>query len=432
MMLKSQTSLNPLQSASRRRLKKYCRDAVVIATFAILSACASSPTTVPAPVQPPAPPPVTYPAPVLTSPQTQTSDAFKHLPNWGVTTLEPSVSAFKRSCLALRKKSADAPLSSVADWAGSVSEWLPACDALSVAQNDASAVAIMELLFVPIEVTSPDGKSRFTGYFEPTYEARRTPQYPFTEPVPAKPADLIPNGANPMQRLANGSQRPYPSRAAITADGVAPIAYAHPSDVFFMQIQGSGRLQFPDGTSIRAAYAAHNGHPFRSTANWLLKQGKITSGQASMQGIRAWMDRVSPAEARQAMNANPRFVFFNALPIGDPRVGPNGAQSVPLTALGSMAVDTDIMPLGLPMYVNTTAPGLGGDWAGLLISQDTGGAIKGAVRGDIYFGTGVEAGRRAGTMNAPGRLWVFLPHVVATRLMAEPMSAAQISSAFVP
>ena len=431
-MLKSQISQKTFRPAQLSGLRKYCRNAAVVVTWAILSACASSPAPTPPPVQPTLPRQMTYPAPVLTSPQAQTSDAFKYLPGWGSTTLEPSVSAFKRSCLALRKKSADAPLSSAAGWAGRVSEWLPACDALNNAQDDASAVAIMESLFVPIEVTSPDGKSRFTGYFEPTYEARRTPQYPFTEPVPAKPADLIPNGANPMQRLANGRQRAYPSRAAITAAGVTPIAYAHPSDVFFMQIQGSGRLEFPDGTSIRAAYAAHNGHPFRSTANWLLKRGKITSGQASMQGIRAWMDRVSPAEARQAMNANPRFVFFNALPIGDPRVGPNGAQSVPLTALGSMAVDTDIMPLGLPMYVNTTAPGLGGDWAGLLISQDTGGAIKGAVRGDIYFGTGVEAGRRAGTMNAPGRLWVFLPHDVAARLMAERMSAMQTSSIFVP
>lgn len=413
-------------------LKAHCRIAAVAATAAILSACASSPAPIVQQLPSPVAPPVTYPAPVLKSPLPQSSNVFSQLPNWGATPLEPSVSAFKRSCQVTRKKSADAPFSSIADWAGRVIEWLPACDALDSAQNDASAMAIMEALFVPIEVTSPDGKSRFTGYFEPTYQARRTPQYPYTEPVPAKPADLIPNGANPMQRLANGSKRPYPSRAQITAAAVTPIAYAHPSDVFFMQIQGSGRLQFQDGSSLRAAYAAHNGHPFRSTANWLLKRGKITRGQASMQGIRDWMDRVSPAESRQAMNANPRFVFFNALPIGDPRVGPDGAQGVPLTSLGSMAIDTDIMPLGMPMYVETTAPGLGGDWAGLLISQDTGGAIKGAVRGDIYFGTGVQAGRRAGTMNAPGRLWVFLPRDVAARLMADRMSAAQTSSAFVP
>ena len=197
------------------------------------------------------------------------------------------------------------------------------------------------------------------------------------------------------------------------------IAYAHPADVFFMQIQGSGRLKFPDGHTVRAAYAAHNGHPFKSTANWLMETGRITAGEASMQGIRAWMDRAGPVETRLAMNHNPRFVFFRALPEGDPALGPEGAQSVPLTPLASMAVDTDIHPLGVPMYVQTEAPGLGGSWAGLLIAQDTGGAIKGPVRGDLYFGTGQQAGERAGTMNAPGRLWVFLPQAVAARLIRE-------------
>lgn len=141
-----------------------------------------------------------------------------------------------------------------------------------------------------------------------------------------------------------------------------------------------------------------------------------------MQGIRAWMDRAGPVETRMAMNQNPRFVFFRALPEGDAALGPEGAQAVPLTPLSSMAVDTDIHPLGVPMYVQTTAPGLGGDWAGMLVAQDTGGAIKGAVRGDLYFGTGPEAGERAGTMNAPGRLWVFLPKGVAARIHMSDMA----------
>lgn len=388
--------------------------------IACLGSCASAPPT-------PAPTPVVtvpvVPQPVLqVPPDARPSTAFSGLPEWGARSVESPVAAFKRSCLKLAGKSPQQPLASVAVWAGTVAEWREPCEAIQAATDDASATAIIETYFVPVEVSAPDGKSRFTGYFEPTYEARRAPIPPFTEPVPGKPADLIPNGANPQQRLANGRTRPYPSRAEITASGVTPIAYAHPSDVFFMQIQGSGRLEFPDGTSIRAAYAAHNGHPFKSTANWLIRNNKITRGQASMQGIRAWMDRVSPAEARRAMNANPRFVFFNALPIGDPRTGPTGAQSVPLTPLGSMAVDTSIFPLGLPMYVQTTAPGLGGDWAGLLIAQDTGGAIKGVVRGDIFFGTGDDAGRRAGTMNAPGRLWVLLPPAAAARVLSQEVS----------
>lgn len=135
-----------------------------------------------------------------------------------------------------------------------------------------------------------------------------------------------------------------------------------------------------------------------------------------MAGIRAWMDRTTPDRMREAMNANPRFVFFQIQPEGDPSMGPNGSLGVPLTPLGSMAVDLNYHAGGVPMFVQTTAPGLGGEWSGMLVSQDTGGAIKGPVRGDIYFGTGPDAGARADTVNTDGRLWVLLPRVLAERI----------------
>ena len=359
----------------------------------------------------------TQAGPVLLPPSGVSAVAFGELPGWSSARLMDSVQAFQRSCTKLANRRGDADLSAKATWAGQVSEWQPACTAMARVTDEAGARSAYQRLFTPIEALSPDGNTRFTGYFEPTYEARRTPVPPFTEPVPALPADLIPNGSSLLQRLPDGRTRPYPSREEISRAGVTPIAYAHPSDVFFLQIQGSGRLTFPDGSTTRAVYAAHNGHKFMSTANWLIETGRITRGQASMQGIRAWMDRAGPAEARVAMNHNPRYVFFRAEPEGDPSLGPVGAQGVPLTPLASMAVDTDIQPLGMPMFVETSAPGLGGHWSGLLISQDTGGAIKGAVRGDLYFGTGPDAGSRAGTMNAPGRLWVLLPRAVADRLL---------------
>lgn len=393
------------------------RRLICLSVMTILASCQSAP--------PPAPPPVVpdVPPEVVTPPKTveaiERPSTFSALPGWQSAGIELPISAFKRSCVKLQDRSAGDYLSANAPWAGFVAEWLPVCDAVNEAEDDASARAILEAEFLPVEITSPAGESRFTGYFEPMYEARYTPTPPFTEPVPALPADLVPNGANPKQRMPDGSLRPYPPRADITTNGVTAIAYAHPADVFFLQIQGSGRLHFPDGRTVRAAYAAHNGHRFGSTANWLMETGRITAGEASMQGIRAWMDRAGPVETRKAMNHNPRFVFFRALPEGDPSLGPEGAQGIPLTPLSSMAVDTSIHPLGVPMYVETEAPGLGGKWAGLLISQDTGGAIKGPVRGDLYFGTGKEAGERAGTMNAPGRLWVFLPRKVAHRLMDE-------------
>jgi peptidoglycan lytic transglycosylase A len=376
-------------------------------------------------------PPITYPGQdiaVLKGPPStaSTPQAYADLPGWSSAQLMASLQAFKRSCARLATRPKSGYVSANATWAGNVSDWLPACAALKRAHDETAARAAFESLFIPIEALSPDGASRFTGYFEPTYEARRSPVPPYTEPVPALPADLVPNGASPLQRLRNGKTRPYPAREEITRNGVTAIAYAHPSDVFFLQIQGSGRLRFPDGSTTRAVYAAHNGQPFRSTTNWLMETGRISRGQANMEGIRDWMDRAGPTEARLAMNQNPRYVFFRAEPEGDPTLGPVGAQGVPLTPLGSMAVDTSIQPLGVPMFVQTTAPGLGGNWSGLLVSQDTGGAIKGAVRGDLYFGTGPEAGARAGTMNAPGRLWVLLPRDVAERLIRA-MQVSEVS-----
>ncbi|MEL7108936.1 MAG: MltA domain-containing protein, partial [Pseudomonadota bacterium] len=238
-------------------------------------------------------------------------------------------------------------------------------------------------------------------------------------------------GGQVYQRLGNGIRRPYPSRAEITNSGVRPLAYAHPGDVFFLQIQGSGRLVLPDGRTLRAVYAANNGHPFKSTANWLMQRGWISRGEASMQGIRAWMDRNSPERVREAMNANPRFVFFDLEPEGDPNLGPKGSFGVPLTPLGSMAVDTSIHAGGVPMFVQTSAPGLGGAWSGLLVSQDTGGAIKGPVRGDLYFGTGPQAGAAADTVNAPGRLWVLLPRAVAERIRLQNAAQATASGPIV-
>ncbi|WP_018148823.1 murein transglycosylase A [Henriciella marina] len=343
--------------------------------------------------------------------------AFATLPGWSEAEIYPGVMALKKSCRVFREGAADAPVSSVAPWAGQTMDWLPACAALEVVQDEASARTVMQALFRPVEINSPNGESRFTGYFEPVYEARTTPEPPFTEPVPAYPRDLErESGVGIFQRLPNGSRRPYPDRAAITAAGVEPLAYAHPADVFFLQIQGSGKLVFPDGSVLKAVYASHNGHRFGSTANWLLERGWISRGEASMQGIRAWMDRATPEQVRAAMNANPRYIFFTLEEPEDGDTGPKGAMGVPLTPLGSVAIDRDHNPMGVPMFIQTTAPGLGGDWSGLLVAQDTGGAVNGPVRGDIYFGTGKEAGERAGTMNAPGRLWVLLPRAVADQI----------------
>ncbi len=342
--------------------------------------------------------------------------AYDSLPGWQTADLAPGLSALTRSCAVFSARSPQSLVSTRAPWAGRHDDWAPACAALDVIADAQSARAVMQALFTPVEIAAPDGQSRFTGYFEPTYQARLVPEAPYTEPVPGRPADLVTSAGNVYQMLPDGTRRAYPSRAEITRAGVRPLAYAHPGDVFFLQIQGSGRLILPDGRTLRAVYAANNGQPFRSTANWLMERGWISRGEASMRGIRAWMDRTTPQRAREAMNANPRFVFFDIEPEGDPRLGPKGSFGVPLTPLGSMAVDLDFHAGGVPMFVQTTAPALGGTWSGLVVSQDTGGAIKRAVRGDLYFGTGDAAGARADTVNAPGRMWVLLPRAVAERI----------------
>ncbi|MEO0550541.1 MAG: MltA domain-containing protein [Pseudomonadota bacterium] len=344
--------------------------------------------------------------------------AFDALPDWDQASLAPGLAALRRSCEVFSRKPPAELLSARAPWAGRADDWVPACSALDVIGDESSARAVIQALFTPVEISSADERSRFTGYFEPMYEARLTPQPPFTEPVPARPEDLISEYGSVLQVRSNGTRRPYPPRAEITRQGVVPLAYAHPADVFFLQIQGSGRLMLPDGRTLRAAYAANNGQPFVSIANWLMSKGWISRGEANMTGIKAWMNRTSPALVREAMNINPRFVFFDLLPEGDPNLGPKGSLGVPLTPMGSIAVDPEYHAAGVPMFLETTAPSLGGRWSGFMVAQDTGGAIKGPVRADLFFGTGVSAGAAADTVNAPGRLWVLLPRGVAARLSA--------------
>ncbi|CAN0421645.1 unnamed protein product [Scytosiphon promiscuus] len=235
------------------------RRILLFASALVLASCQSAPPP-PAPSPKPSP---TRPVDVGPLPPAaiERPASFRELPNWDVAPIELPLSAFKRSCVKLQDRSAGDFMANVAPWAGYVAEWLPACDAVNDAQDDESARRILESLFTPVEISDPSGKSRFTGYFEPLYEARYTPTPPFTEPVPALPADLVPNGASPKQRLRNGALRPYPSRAEITTSGVSAIAYAHPADVFFLQIQGSGRLQIGDARVVRAAPVSHDVHP---------------------------------------------------------------------------------------------------------------------------------------------------------------------------
>jgi len=205
---------------------------------------------------------------------------------------------------------------------------------------------------------------------------------------------------------------PYPSRSEIT--DANPLAGSElvwvddPIEAFFLQIQGSGRVQFENGEMVRIGYGDQNGHPYRSIGRWLVEQGELTLDQASMQGIKAWTER-NPARLKELLDRNPSYVFFRELPLGDPQAGPIGALGVALTPGYSLAADTRFVPPGAPVVLATTEPTAGAALTRPMLVQDTGGAIRGPLRFDFFWGYGAEAGERAGRQRTEGSAWVLVP-----------------------
>jgi membrane-bound lytic murein transglycosylase A len=206
---------------------------------------------------------------------------------------------------------------------------------------------------------------------------------------------------------------PYYSRAEIeTADGrfAAPVLawVSDPVALFFLQIQGSGQIEFEDGSRLRLGYADQNGHPYRSLGRHLVDSGELQLEQASMQGIQAWA-AANPDKLRAALDANPSYVFFRVLPDLPAQEGPIGALGVPLRAGASLAVDRRFIPLGAPVYLVTTEPLSDVPLERLTVALDTGGAIRGPLRADFFWGSGPDAGALAGRMRQQGRLWLLWP-----------------------
>jgi len=189
-------------------------------------------------------------------------------------------------------------------------------------------------------------------------------------------------------------------------------------ELFFLQIQGSGRVKLPDGSMVRVGYADQNGHPYQSVGRLLVERGELKLEQASMQGIQAWA-RANPAKLNDLLNANPSYVFFREMPVAAPKNGepdgPLGALGVPLSPGRSIAVDPRHVPLGAPVFLATTQPNSAAPLNRLMLAQDTGGAIRGVVRADFFWGFGAEAGNQAGRMKQSGQMWVLLPPGVAPK-----------------
>jgi membrane-bound lytic murein transglycosylase A len=273
--------------------------------------------------------------------------------------------------------------------------------------------------FQPWRVTALEGQTSglLTGYFEPLLEGRRQPDARFQYPLHRAPADL-------------GQRKPHFTRSELetSSDGRAAVAgrelvyLADPLDVLLIQVQGSGRVRLldepgPQGQPrvVRLAFAGHNDQPYQSVARWLVDQGAFPLEQASWQAIRNWAQQ-NPARVPDMMRANPRVVFFKEEPLQDPESGPAGAQGVPLTPGRSIAVDRDSIPLGTPVWLDSTQPQ---PWSAtpappqplqrLVMAQDTGGAITGAVRADFFWGWGDEALNQAGRTKQPLSMWALWP-----------------------
>ncbi len=373
-------------------------------------------TTTPAPSAAPVPP-----ADIVPLQFSQT--AFENLPNWVETDVGAARRALIRSCAISQARPKDQLLSAVATYSGRVGDWADVC---RLAQDPSlEDRSFWESQFQVWRVSTETTEiGRLTGYYEPIMAASRVKTTVFSEPIQSRPADLFEidlgqfdqtlRNRSIVARLDRGKVVPYWSRAQINENTAPVLAWGEPAEVLSLQVQGSGRLQFEDGTQVRAAFAAHNGHRFGSNAQELIRRGALPVNGASMDAIKAWFKTASPKEAREVLNANPRTVFFRLETIKDPSMGPKGGHQAALEANGSLAVDTSYHAYGVPIFLAAEAPrvALSADVSlrRLVIAQDTGGAIRGPIRGDLYWGTGPEAGLRAGRINHDVRFWVLLPN----------------------
>jgi membrane-bound lytic murein transglycosylase A len=376
----------------------------------LVGACASTPTT---PTRPPTTARPEAPARLLTEAR------FSDLPNWQTADLAPALTALKRQCANWVNLTPDRALGGA--YGGTVGMWLPACGAAqSVAPGGERA--FFESYFTPASINPMGGEARITSYYEPIITASRTPAPGLTEPLLLKPIDLVTvdiagfavayDDANlrGAPRALNGQLIgnrviPYPKRDSIIPYQGQIIGYANPVDVYNLQVQGSGRLGFLDGTQVRAAFAAQNGYKWKSALGALRDTGAIQG--ASWANMRAYLD-ANPNSAKAVLNADPSYIFFAEEQITDPAAGPRGAANVPLTPQGSIAVDPTYHPYGALLYVDAVYDNYA--FNRLVVAQDTGGAIRrGPLRGDFFAGTGPEAGKWAERMNAPARMWTLIP-----------------------
>lgn len=355
---------------------------------------------------------------------------FDALPGWSEDRVSEALPALHRSCARLLPRD-DATSVGPDGLAGSVADWRPVCETLmGLGQSDDdTARAALESLFRPFEVRNnddPDGV--FTGYYEAELRGALTQDSVNRWPLYKRPTDLLwadlgdfradLSGERILGRVEDDRLVPYHARSAIDAgalgdNGEVLLWVDDPVDAFFLHIQGSGRVILPDGQVTRVGYAGSNGHPYTGIGRVMLDEGLLPPGGGSAQGIVAWL-KANPDQAPDIMARNARYIFFQEI-TGE---GPIGAQGVALTAGRSLAIDPSFLPLGAPLWLDTTWPGTDRPLRRLMVAQDTGSAIKGPVRGDFYWGSGAAALAEAGRMKQAGHYYLLLPQAVAERRLA--------------
>jgi membrane-bound lytic murein transglycosylase A len=356
---------------------------------------------------------------------------YAALPGWAADDPRKALDAFRRSCAAIAKHPPTEPMG-WRGYAGKAALWFAPCNALPSAMVSAGdARAFFEKWFAPVRVDRP---AHFTGYYEPELSGSRLPTPRYRVPIYGRPNDLVTvdlgsfrqafEGEHIAGRIEGTKLVPYAARADIDAHGLpaAPVLLYtdDPVSAFFLQIQGSGLVKLNDGAIVRLAYAAKNGRAYTPIGRVLMAQGALDRKNVSLQTIRAWLN-AHPSDAQRVMEADQSFVFFEIAPLGDPALGSPGTEGVPLTPGASLAVDERFHPFGAPVYVATTIPDPhtakpDRNFQNLLIAQDTGGAVKGSARGDIFFGAGTDAEAIAGRLNAHGQFFVLIPKAAAAAL----------------
>jgi membrane-bound lytic murein transglycosylase A len=366
---------------------------------------------------------------------------FADLAGWKDSDTQGALAAFRRSCSVLKNKPQKSAMGANS-YAGVVGDWQTVCNALPAAATADAARQFFERYFTPVEVAPSGGSALFTGYYEPELDASRTQGGTYKTPIYGAPNNLVSvdlgafrdkyAGEHLEGCLAGHKLLPCPSRADIDAHGfpnASVLLYASdPISVFFLHIQGSGRVKLADGSMLRIAYDGQNGRPYTSVGHTLIERGILPREGMSMQAIRAWM-QTHPALARDVMETDQSYVFFKEEPIGDASLGSPGSEGVPLTPAASLAVDEKLHPLGAPVYIAATRPDADASkpdraFDALLIAQDTGGAIKGPARGDVFWGFGHDAESIAGRMKSTGRMFVLLPKAIAAKLPPNTQLAA--------